>query len=291
MVTYDASGPMLNADIFKEYPGVDLTVDECYSTVDHAVKYTLFHLVSRARQSTIEKFMSYAARKYGIVSTKIFGYASISANNSSNELFTQVGFQMLFKHKTENNPSFVSWIESLELRGCGILETYQRKHQRTAGRSQVDSGEEHGPNKRFRRDSSIGSVSSSDATTTTTTGLHERVVEELTMELAQSKGEVNLLKSELEKATEEATQSKDKVSTLTSKLEKADSEVSALTLKLAKEEDNCKKVVRLEYELQRANENASRTIVALQADLATTMLIVRGETEVNCVFFPRLFLR
>jgi hypothetical protein len=38
------------------------------------------------------------------------------------------------------------------------------------------------------------------------------------------------------------------------------------------------KAVRLEFDLQRANENASQTIAALQADLAT-MSIGRGEIE------------
>jgi hypothetical protein len=134
---------MLNADMFKKYKddnqAVILDVNECYTTSDQAVKYTLVHLVDRKRQSTVEKFMAYASQKYGIVWTEVFGYAGITANNSSNELYKQPGFKILFDHKMENNPAFNEWVQH-GVHGGGILETYKRKQARAGTAAAQNQG-------------------------------------------------------------------------------------------------------------------------------------------------------
>ena len=277
LVTYGASGPMLDAKTFKEYRETDLTIDECYSTVDRVVKYTLVHFVKKVRRSTMEKFMSHAASTYGIIPTEIFGYAGIISanntnnknNNSSNELFMHVGFRMLFKHRNENNPSFVSWIEKPDLRGGGILETYAKKQSSSGG------GSTTGPKtttKRPRKEKSNGTstkttsstttvvvhttATTAAATTSTTTTMQEEeelellTIKRLKTELDQSKQEVSTLTSRLGKAEND-------VSTLTLELGKAEGDVSTLTSKLGKAEDD---VSTLTSKLETSEENFIRTL-------------------------------
>ena len=186
-MTYGAAGPLLDADIFKEYTDVNLTVDECYTTVDRAVKYTMVHFKNRTRLSAVERFMSYATNKYGIILTEVFGYAGISANNSSNELFVQVGFQMLLKHKIENNPLFSCWIESPDLRGGGILENYIRRNpQLRGGRSEDNSGESHESTRKRSRGVRSGTLS--DDT--------EYDFEDIEQRLQESEEELNIVKKD-----------------------------------------------------------------------------------------------
>ena len=126
--SYGSAGPDIDASKFSEYRGARLDVDECYTTTDHALKYTLVHLKRRSRQTAIKGFVDYLTLAYGIVPSEIFGYSVVSANNVSNDLYEYPGFKILHQHMNEGNPSFSFWIESSSLRRGGILMRYNNLH-------------------------------------------------------------------------------------------------------------------------------------------------------------------
>ena len=221
-MTYGANGPILDADKFKEYPSVNLMVDECYTTFDRAVKYTMVHFVNRTRQSTVEKFMSYASTKYDIVPTEVFGYSGISANNSSNELISQVGFQMLLRHKIDKNPSFRSFIENPRLRGGGILETYKRKQLQSKPGEHCDDEEDQDLNLKKRSHEEI-SKDCFEAAVDNPEGMAN---------IAQlESGTTDALKMELKQSKEDAEKYKQLAKDLEEKLEEATTKVAELEKK------------------------------------------------------------
>jgi hypothetical protein len=125
LITYGAGGPNIDANTFAGYGR--LAVDESYTTIDRALKYTLIHLKFKNRDTALRKFLTYCFQKYAIVEQEIFGYASISGNSTSSELFEHPAFRVLVQHKEELRPCFSSWIETPGIRGGGILASYLRR--------------------------------------------------------------------------------------------------------------------------------------------------------------------
>ena len=128
VLTYGSAGPDLDAVMFKEYRDASLEVDECYTTTDRALKYTLVHLEKRNRESALKAFMDYVSGKYNIVPNEIFGYSIVGGNNSQNELYEFPGFKLLHQHMIERNQSFSFWMKNPELRRGGILKRFSRLH-------------------------------------------------------------------------------------------------------------------------------------------------------------------
>lgn len=114
----------MDESIFREYRNGYLEVDECYTTTDHALKYTLVHLLRRNRKSALKGFMDFVSIKYGIISNEIFGYSAIDGNNTSNELYEFPGFRILHQHMMDQHPLFKFWIQRPDLRRGGILKRY-----------------------------------------------------------------------------------------------------------------------------------------------------------------------
>ncbi len=102
-------------------------MDECYTTVDRTLKYTLVHLKKKNRDTALHKFLTYCSQKYGIVEQEIFCGSNVSVNSVSSGLFEHPAVRMLIEHKMESHPCFSWWIETPGLRGGGILETYTRR--------------------------------------------------------------------------------------------------------------------------------------------------------------------
>jgi hypothetical protein len=125
LLTYGAGGVNIDGSIFSEYGR--LAVDECYTTIDRALKYTLIRLKTKNRDTALRKFMTYCSQKYAIVEQEIFGYHSVSANSVSSELYEHPAFRVLVQHKTESRACFSGWIEAPGLRGGGILASYLRR--------------------------------------------------------------------------------------------------------------------------------------------------------------------
>jgi predicted nucleic acid-binding Zn-ribbon protein len=244
-VTCGASGPILDAEKFNEYQEGNMTVDECHTTFDRAIKFTLVHFKRKIRQPTMEKFMVYAANKYGIISTAVFGYASISANNSFNELYNQIGFQMLMQHKISMNPSFYSWIESPDLRGGGILETYQRRNPQIRVIETIDQDNSEDENDEAEtleqgepRPSKKRSTSKRARTSNETSGSGavDEEDQDLEAKLVQAKEDVEHYKGKASRNKKELRKSNDTVDMLTTQLAQSNAEVGTLTTQL--EESN-----------------------------------------------------
>jgi hypothetical protein len=139
-LTYGSAGPDLDAAKFIEYRDANLEVDECYTTTDRALKYTLIHLERRNRQTALRGFMDYVSLKYGIVPNEIFGYSVIGGNNAVNELYEFPGFRVLHQHMVEANPSFTFWIKSPDLRRGGILRRYIGLHTSGSEEAEIEDG-------------------------------------------------------------------------------------------------------------------------------------------------------
>ncbi len=73
----------INRAMFEEYGTDRLDIDECYSTTDRALKYTLVHLVKKRRITSINDFIQFAAERYGIVCQTVYGYEQRSTNGGS----------------------------------------------------------------------------------------------------------------------------------------------------------------------------------------------------------------
>ena len=67
ILSYGSSGPDLDASKFREYREANLEVDECYTTTDHALKYTLVHLADMKTMCAVylyEQLSDFDQRKY-----------------------------------------------------------------------------------------------------------------------------------------------------------------------------------------------------------------------------------
>jgi len=104
-----------------------LQVDECYTTRDHAFKYTLIHLKQKKRISSINKFLDFAAREHGIVSQSIFGYESVSSQDGSKQMHDHPGIRILLDHMNNEHVSFSMWTESRHIHGGGVLVSYKKQ--------------------------------------------------------------------------------------------------------------------------------------------------------------------
>jgi hypothetical protein len=167
---------------YKEETKVNMEVNECYTTYDQALKYTMVHLVDRQRPSAMEKFMLWASPKYGIVFTEVFGYKRIDGNNSSNELYDHIGFKMLYEHKMGKNPAFTEWIEA-GVHGGGIFKKYRREQARAgtaAAQNQgtISSEDDEPEDAGQKRASESGGAPPSKRTKTTTGNEDEEEEEE-----------------------------------------------------------------------------------------------------------------
>jgi hypothetical protein len=123
-MSYGSAGPDLDASKFEEYKEAHLKVDECYTTTDHALKYTLVHLEKRNRETAMRGFMTYVSLRYGIVPKEIYGYAILNGLGVSNDLYEYPGFRVLHQHMVECNPSFSLWVKKNDVRRGGVLKRY-----------------------------------------------------------------------------------------------------------------------------------------------------------------------
>ena len=139
ILTYGAAGPDLDANKFREYGDANLEVDECYTTTDRALKYTLVHLERRNRLTAMRGFMDFMSLQYGIGPSEILGYSTVGGNNASDDLFECPGFRLLHQHMQERHPSFSFWIKRPDLRRGGILKRYDSA--RVAQESSIEERE------------------------------------------------------------------------------------------------------------------------------------------------------
>ena len=209
LITYGASGPVLDVVKFNEYPDAKLAVDEWYTVKERVNKYTLVRLVIRARKTTVEKFMSYASIKYGIVFQGVFGYTKIATNNASNDLYSHVGFKMMIDYKISGNSDFDSWILNPSRHRGGIVEDFMRKNPQIVRAILSDIDSRRGPGQESKKrardettDTFVGDEigSSHEQTISSAQITANKLIQDLTMDLEESNVEIETLNIQIEKS-------------------------------------------------------------------------------------------
>ena len=101
LITYGASCQDITYEILQQ---CDLKVEECYTIQWRESKYTLIHLHSKQRGSTIGKRMLKMRILFGIVKSNILGYESVTGNICRSSQTQQ---------KLEDHPGFQKMVEIL----------------------------------------------------------------------------------------------------------------------------------------------------------------------------------
>ena len=215
-----------------------LHVDECYTTKDQVHNYTLIHVMKKVRDTNVQHFVAFAEERYNIVQQHIIGYApidSIKETAADGTVHINPIFQMMLKHKMENNPFFQEFKKEVYPKSGGLLNPYKlckivpsfkdllksfssTNHHTGKGKRRAD----YEPEKRFRTD---------DGASGSAMVVEEAVAHPV---LAEIEG----LKEELEK-TKEALVAKD--NTITAK----DLEIATLRAHVA---GACTEMVQLAQE-------------------------------------------
>ena len=124
LMSYGPVGPVLDPSKFQDYSGGHVKVDECYTTTDHDLKYTLVHLEQPVRETIFKRAVSVVSMRYGIKFNEIVGYAVVNGLGVSNELYDTPRFKVLLQHMVECNPSFSNSIKNQDIRRGGVMKRY-----------------------------------------------------------------------------------------------------------------------------------------------------------------------
>jgi hypothetical protein len=124
IIKYGSASPSLTHDIINKYTA--LNVDECYTTTDQALKYTLIHLEKRVRETSIQRMLAVMRVKFGIILAKgKFGDAIISLDRDEHvglKLDDVATLQWIVRDRQLKKPWYEEWI-SEKRHGKGILDT------------------------------------------------------------------------------------------------------------------------------------------------------------------------
>ena len=116
LLTYGASDASISYSKVVDNSGME--VEECYTTKDGLVKYTLLKLESGVRKTGINVFL----RMIGLVVQDIRGFSrGVDENAGGCILVKHPAFKTLVKHKEEGNSSFESWTKLDVPRRGGLL--------------------------------------------------------------------------------------------------------------------------------------------------------------------------
>lgn len=118
-------------DAMQKDDSKKLKVDECYTTTDRALKYTLLHLENKKRVTTIKKLMKFANKKYGIVEQALFGYQSVSSKDEESDLSGLPSVRVLMRDMERKAPAFSAWMK--ESKSSGILAALIERRQVPSG--------------------------------------------------------------------------------------------------------------------------------------------------------------
>ena len=116
LLTYAVSDASISYKKVVDNSGME--VEECYTTNDGLMKYTLLKLESGVRKTGINVFL----RMIGLVVQDIRGFSrGVDENAGGCILVKHPVFKLLVKHKEEGNSSFESWTKMDVPRRGGLL--------------------------------------------------------------------------------------------------------------------------------------------------------------------------
>jgi hypothetical protein len=123
ILTYVSStGEQISIQMLKDLGKLD--ADECHLTSDRVMSYVYIHLLKRARQPAMMRFMENARLRHGITLSEIYGYESIASPAHANEptsIQNHIAFRMLVKHANEKNASFKPCTDGEPILSRGVL--------------------------------------------------------------------------------------------------------------------------------------------------------------------------
>ena len=265
-LTLQLTSPRLTYQMMES---INFGVDEIVTSRDNALTYVYIHLLRKVRTEELGNALMTLGTTHGVTGSNIFGYDTVNGN--SKELCDFIedhpGFKTLVHHESTCNENFYRWTAEDY---SGARGGYSLLKNRLLG----------------KRISAQQTSSGAGASPAAAGGRNNTRDEEVARVVPPPSGG-SVSDDDEDQNTTTAAGGKRRRLSVTMPPPSAASDPVGMFNYMKDMSDIREKVVRLEYELQRANENASRTIVALQTDLATTMSIVRGETEVICFLFSR----
>ena len=111
LVTYGSSGPSITHEMLTAHTA--LVIEECHTLTQRDLKYTLIHTKRRHPRRLLISFMNTICDLFGIRSTNVFGYESVSIGD-----------------EIDDHPGMKLMIESIESLSCwtavGDVRSYRR---------------------------------------------------------------------------------------------------------------------------------------------------------------------
>jgi hypothetical protein len=123
IVTYGASGPNITNTMLRM--DTKISADECYTTTDKGLKYTLLHLKKYARDTQIKAMMEILYRKHGIIQSQMAHSSPILSFNKGDDgdLRDHIIFQWIVRDMNLKPPYYEEWIS--EEKEKGMLNVFK----------------------------------------------------------------------------------------------------------------------------------------------------------------------
>jgi hypothetical protein len=121
LITYGSSSPSITQKICAEC-GVE--IDECYTLTQREFKYTLIHTLQKKAYTALQKMLTKAESKYGIIPSNIFGYEPVAGNDT--RLQDHPGMRLLIDCMNSKDDSFEYWLlaGSIDSYSRGVMHRY-----------------------------------------------------------------------------------------------------------------------------------------------------------------------
>ena len=105
LITYGASCTSITHTMCST---LGIEIDQCYTLSQRDFKYTLIHSIKKKTPTQIHKLLDNAESSYGIKKNNLFGYESVTGNDS--ELQHHPGMKLMIHHMNRKNDCFEAWL-------------------------------------------------------------------------------------------------------------------------------------------------------------------------------------
>ena len=105
-----------------------INIDECYTTTDRVLNYTLIHVEKRIRGSNIQNFLEHIKSEHAIVQQHITAYEPIDKvvdKSDDGTIVINPIFKLILQHKLEHRPHFQQWYKDEIPKSGGLLNIHR----------------------------------------------------------------------------------------------------------------------------------------------------------------------
>jgi len=105
-----------------------INVDECYTTTDRVLNYTLIHVEKKIRGTNIQNFVEHVKTEYAIVQQHITAYEPIDTvveKDADGTMRINPIFKLILQHKLEQHPHFQQWYKDEIPKSGGLLNIHR----------------------------------------------------------------------------------------------------------------------------------------------------------------------